>query len=178
MTKFDVIVNINVSLANAIRRTIISGINIFAIDTVCIKENDSVLCDEMINQRLAFIPLKKTTNEPLEDFEIKLNEIGPKRIYSKHIVFPIGIEPVSPDFIILDLGAHKRIDLFGTIEEGSAKDQGHSKFSVSCGTTMKKINDELIHIKVETTGSMEAKEVLIKAIQLIKEELAMYKKMM
>jgi DNA-directed RNA polymerase subunit D len=176
-TEFDFIANIDCAMANALRRTIISGISCIVIDTVCIKENDSQLCDEMIAHRLGLIPLKKTTLDPTTEFKIKLEEVGPKRVYSRDIVFPPGIEAVSPDIIILNLGKDECIKLTGLTEEGTAYDQNHDKFSVSCGTSYKKLSDNSFAFHVETLGNISAKDALLKAIQIIKEELINYKKL-
>jgi DNA-directed RNA polymerase subunit D len=176
--EFDFIANIDVSIANAIRRTIISGVSSVVIDTIIIKENDSSLSDEMIAHRLGLIPLRKTNLDTQTDFKIKLEEIGPKRVYSRDIIFPPGIEAVSPDIIILNLNTDECINLTGITEEGTAIDQNHSKFSVSCGTSYEKLSDNSFHMKIETTGSLSAKDALLKSIQIIKEELASYKKML
>jgi DNA-directed RNA polymerase alpha subunit len=178
--KFDFTVNVNTSIANAIRRTIISSIPTNVIDTVCIKENDSILCDEMIAHRLGQIPLRvvqQESQEPNNQYTVKLKKVGPKRIYSRDLEFSSGIEPVSPDIIILNLGSNECIDLIGNIEEGTVDDQDHSKFSVSCGTSYKKIKDDLFEMHVETTGCITAKEALLKSIEIIKNELINYKKM-
>ena len=177
-TEFDFIANIDASIANALRRTIISGIPNIVIDTVCIKENDSNLSDEMIAHRLGLIPLRKTTTDPTVDFKIKLEQVGPKRVYSRDIIFPPGIEAVSPDVIILNLGQDECIKLTGNTEEGTAFDQNHAKYSVSCGTTYEKLSDNSFRMHVETTGAISAKDAVIKAIQILKEELINYKKML
>lgn len=177
-SEFDFTINADASLCNAIRRTIINGISSIVIHTICIIENDSQICDEMISHRLGLIPLKKTTLEPITEFKIKLEEIGPKRIYSKDIIFSPGIEPVSPDIIILDLNADEYIKLIGTTEEGTYLEQGHVKFSVSGGTSYKKLSDNLFQMHVETLGNISAKDALIRAIQIIKEDLIRYKKLL
>lgn len=51
------------SLANSLRRTMISSIETLAIDQVQINENSSVLPDEMIAHRLGMVPLKSSNME-------------------------------------------------------------------------------------------------------------------
>lgn len=53
--------------ANALRRTCLNGVPVFAIDTVDIIENSSVMSDEGISHRLGMIPIRtdlKRFNEP------------------------------------------------------------------------------------------------------------------
>jgi DNA-directed RNA polymerase subunit D len=176
-TEYDFIINADTSLCNAIRRIIIGQIPSIVIDLVCIKENDSSLCDEMIAHRLGLIPLRKTTEDSTTDFKIKLEEIGPKKVYSKDIIFPPGIEAVSPNIIILNLGPNESIKLTGSTEEGTPMDQEHSKFSVSAGTSYEKLSDNLFAMHIETTGTISAKDAVLKAIKILKEELIAYKKL-
>src|SRR5690606_15194656 len=113
-------------------------------------------------------------NEPIINFNIELDQTGPKRVYSRDIIFQEGIEPVSQDIILLNLGPNENIKLTGITEEGTAKDNEHSKYSVSCGTTYKKLSDNSFLMHIETTGSIKAKDALIKAIHILKNELIMY----
>lgn len=173
-TELDIEINIDVSLANAIRRTIISGLKTTVIDSVIIKENDSVLSDEMVAHRIGLIPLSGNGSGHV----VTLNEIGPKTVYSRDIQFPENIKAVSPDIIILNLGPNEKINLIGYTEEGTAFEQEHSKYSVSCGTSYKKLSDNLFQMHIETTGSISAKDAFISSIQTIKEELIKYKKIL
>lgn len=176
--EWNFVVNgIDTSLANALRRIMISQVPTIVIDVVTIKQNDSCLCDEIIAHRLGQIPLRKTKlDQDITDFKIKLEEVGPKRIYSGNIIFPPGIEPVSKDIILLNLGPDECIKICGNTEEGIGRE--HSKFSVCSGTSYEKINDNSFKFKIETNGSLTAKETWFKAIEILREELIYYKKLL
>jgi len=86
--------DVNVSLANAIRRSI-HDIPILAISEVEIFKNDSVLYDEMIAHRFGLVPLKsdKTLNEKEKcsckgkgcskcQVNLKISKKGPSTVYS------------------------------------------------------------------------------------------------
>jgi DNA-directed RNA polymerase subunit D len=167
--------NIDCSIVNSLRKIIISQIPSIVIDTVQIQTNDSYYCDEMICNRLGLIPLKIENDSTITNFSLELEETGPKTVYSGDIKFSDGIVPVSKDIIILKLNNSETIKLRGNTEEGTALE--NSKWSVSCGTSYKKISDNSFIFRVETTGCIQARDAFIKSISILKEELSNYKKM-
>ena len=96
--KLSFVTDIDVSLANAIRRSALE-IPIMAIDEVEIIKNDSALYDEILAHRLGLIPI--TTEKSGKEIKFKLKEIGPKLVYSKNIKPSIGTEPNFP-IVLLD----------------------------------------------------------------------------
>ena len=56
---------VSLHYANALRRICLNGIPVFAIDTVDIIENSSVLADEGIAHTLGLIPLKTELKGPM-----------------------------------------------------------------------------------------------------------------
>lgn len=174
--------NIDFAMANALRRTIISRVPSVVVDTVCVELNDSNLCSEMIAHRIGLIPLKRTDPDDtsnLSELDIKLDVVGPKRVYSGDIIFPSELTAVCPDIILLVLEDGQSLKLTGKTEEGNAIDQKHSKFSVSCGkTSYRVLPNGYIHFTVETTGCMTAKNAVLGAIKILKDDLTMYKKML
>jgi len=67
--------DVNVAFANALRRTILTEVPVFAIDDVVIVENTSILFDEMIAHRLSLIPLT-TDLESYQCPEYELEELS------------------------------------------------------------------------------------------------------
>lgn len=96
--KLSFVTDIDVSLANAIRRSALE-IPIMAIDEVEIIKNDSALYDEILAHRLGLIPIK--TEKSGKEIKFKLKETGPKLVYSKDIKPNIGTEPNFP-IVLLD----------------------------------------------------------------------------
>lgn len=77
--KICFITDMSISLANAIRRSILE-IPIMAIDEVEISQNDSALYDESVAHRLGLVPIK--TEKTVKETKFKLKETGPKMVYS------------------------------------------------------------------------------------------------
>lgn len=171
----DFIFNGDVSLANALRRIMIGDIPVIAIDTVKIKENDSSLCDEMIAHRLGLIPIRVKPGIEKKEFVIKLKAEGPRRIYARDLILPEELELPHPGIIILNLGSKEHINLVCNTEEGVGSE--HAKWSASCGTAYDKIDENKYKFNIETTGSLTAKEILQKSIDVLRKDIIHYKKM-
>ena len=71
--------------ANALRRICLNGVPVFAIDTVDIIENSSVLADEGIAHRLGMIPIKTDTSRFLPSVEMTKKRVFVQVLYSVFI---------------------------------------------------------------------------------------------
>lgn len=80
--KISFTTDMNFSLANAIRRSVLM-IPVMAIDEVEIIKNDSALYDEVLAHRIGLIPIK--TEKASKETKFKLKESGPKMVYSTDI---------------------------------------------------------------------------------------------
>ncbi|RLI93564.1 MAG: DNA-directed RNA polymerase subunit D [Candidatus Altiarchaeales archaeon] len=75
---------IDVSMANALRKIIISEIPIMAIEDVTFYDNSSVMHDEILAHRLGLIPLKTDPTGP-DKIKISLDVRGPGIVYAKDL---------------------------------------------------------------------------------------------
>ena len=140
-----VVDGITASLANTLRRIILSEVPCMAIDDIMIIENDSVLHDEILALRLGLIPLKTdldSYNLPEEcscqselgcklcravlilDVEAKTDG---RVVYSKDLIpEDPNIAPVSAEIPIVKLAPGQRIRLEAYAKLGRGKD--HAKW--------------------------------------------------
>jgi DNA-directed RNA polymerase subunit D len=123
--KFSVITDIDISLANAIRRSV-SEINILAIEEVDIYKNDSSLYDEIIAHRLGLIPLKNQKLKKGEVLEFKLHIKGKNdvtMVLSGDLSGEIVVYPEIP-IVLLSDGQELKIVAKAKMGKGSV----HSKY--------------------------------------------------
>ena len=135
--------DIKISLANAIRRTIISDIQVYAIDdkTVVFHENNSVLNNEFLKHRLSLIPI----NSNLEgvDYDNLLTSLDTNYTSNKSQIYTT----------CLVYGTKCQEEI---IDEDSLKEYGVHFFS-------KSIIRNPTHL--ETKDSIVGVEVYLKSIQ-------------
>lgn len=117
--------DMNISLANAVRRSI-NEIPILAIDEADIYKNDSVLYDEIIAHRLGLIPLKNQKMKEGESVELKLkvkSKEGKKEVMSGDL----GDDVVYPDMPIVLLENGQELEVVARAVTGKGIE--HSKYS-------------------------------------------------
>ena len=117
--------SMNVSLANAIRRSV-DEIPILAIDEADIYKNDSVLYDEIIAHRLGLIPLKNQKIKADQVVEMKLKVKGSGE--AKEILAgELGDSVVYPEMPLVLIGSEQEVELVARARVG--KGISHAKFS-------------------------------------------------
>lgn len=175
---------IDTSIANAIRRSLISSIETLAIDKIKIIENNGLLPDEMIAHRLGLIPLKRLSNggplprEAIFTLEVSNNDlIGNdllKTIYSRDIKTD-NPEVVIPDGDIiitkLDHGQSIKLEAYAVIGTGYV----HAKWNHTAGVAFELNPDDLSYVfHIETIGTITPKEALIDSIDYLIEKVQFY----
>ena len=99
---------------NAIRRTIINNVPCLAVDEVTFYENDSVVFDEMLGNRLGLLPIKTDMKAyKLGDtVKLVLEKAGPCEVTSKDIkCTDPKIEIIDKKIVITKLGKDEKIKL-------------------------------------------------------------------
>jgi DNA-directed RNA polymerase subunit D len=119
--KFVFKVNIDESLANAIRRYV-NQIQIVAIDEIEIIKNDSPLYDETIAHRLGLIPLKQNTKK---EGKLKLDAQKEGFVYSESLKGDFEVVYEKMPITLLNKG--QEIEIIAYAKLGKGKE--HAKFS-------------------------------------------------
>ena len=175
---------VSLHYANALRRICLNGIPIFAIDTVDIIENTSVLADENIAHTLGMIPLKKE----LEGFDESKSRVmlildsgdtentktvTTAELESKDQV----IKPISKQIPIAYLAPGQRIKLEAYARLGRGTE--HAKWNsanVSVLTHTEKEGEYVL--TVESTGSLEPRQIIVAGIEELSKRLNEFKEIL
>ena len=167
--------------ANALRRICLNGIPVFAIDTVDIIENSSVLPDEGIAHTLGLIPLKTELDAADESNSRVMLVLDSEATENTKVVTSAELEskdqvvkPISNQIPIIHLAPGQRIKLEAYARLGRGTE--HSKWNsanVSVLTDTDK-DDEYV-LTIETAGSLEPKQIVIAGIEELSKRLEEFK---
>ena len=170
--------------ANALRRICLNGVPVFAIDTVDIIENSSVLPDEGIAHTLGLIPLKTELDGSDElnsrvmlvlDSEATENTkvVTSAELESKDQV----VKPISNQIPIIHLAPGQRIKLEAYARLGRGTE--HAKWNsanISVLTNTDKADEYIL--TMETTGSLEPRQIIIAGIEELSKRLEEFKEIL
>ncbi len=167
--------------ANALRRICLNGIPIFAIDTVDMIENSSVLADEGISHTLGMIPLKTESAESDSRVMLVLDSgntevvktVTTAELESKDQV----VKPISKQIPIAHLAPGQRIKLEAYARLGRGTE--HAKWNSANISVLTNTDKDDEHIlTVETTGSLEPKQIILSGIEELSKRLEEFKEIL
>ena len=168
--------------ANALRRVCLNGVTVFAIDTVDIIENTSVLPDEGLAHRLGLIPLKTDLSKYNESDKILLvldsgeSEVTRTVLSSELSSEDDTVKPVSEKIPIVQLapGQKIKIECYARLGRGTE----HAKWNSSNIATLTDTNkdDEKI-LTVESTGALNPEQIVLEGVQEVSRRVVEFKDM-
>ena len=168
--------------ANALRRVCLNGVTVFAIDTVDIIENTSVLPDEGLAHRLGLIPLKTDLSKYNESDKILLvldsgESDQTRAVLSSDLSSEDDtVKPVSDKIPIVQLapGQKIKIECYARLGRGTE----HAKWNSSNIATLTDTNkdDEKI-LTVESTGALNPEQIVLEGVQEVGRRVVEFKDM-
>jgi len=176
---------VTLQYANALRRICLNGVPIYAIDTVDMIENSSVLADEGITHRLGLIPLKTDLSRSEEsDSRIMLTldsgddtETG-RTVTSAELSSDDKVVKPSSDLIpIVHLapGQKLKFEAYARLSRGTE----HAKWNSSNIAVLLDTKKEDEHIlTVETTGALKPREIVLGGINELAKRLEEFKEIL
>ena len=181
--------------ANALRRVCLNGVPVFAIDTVDIIENTSVLPDEGLAHRLGLIPLKTDLgrfNEPSKcdcqsesgcsNCKILLvldsdeSQVTRTVLSSELLSEDDTVKPVSDKIPIIQLAPGQKIKLecYARLGRGTEHAKWNSS-NISTLTDTSKDNEKILTI--ESTGALNPEQIVLEGVQEVSRRVVEFKDM-
>ena len=181
--------------ANALRRVCLNGVPVFAIDTVDIIENTSVLPDEGLAHRLGLIRLKTDLsrfNEPSKcdcqsesgcsNCKILLvldsdeSQVTRTILSGELLSEDDTIKPVSNEIPIVQLapGQKIKVECYARLGRGTE----HAKWNASNISTLtdtSKDNEKILTI--ESTGALNPEQIVLEGVQEVSRKVVEFKDM-
>ena len=175
---------VSLHYANALRRICLNGIPVFAIDTVDILENTSVLPDEGIAHTLALVPLKTELDAGDEPNSRVMLALDSEATENTKVVTSAELQsqdkvvkPISNQIPIVHLapGQHIKLEAYARLGRGTEHAKWNSA-NVSVLTDSDKDGEYVL--TVETSGSLEPRQIVIAGIEELSKRLEEFKEIL
>jgi len=179
--------------ANALRRVCLNGVPVFAIDTVDIIENSSVLPDEGLAHRLGLIPLKTDLgrfNEPSKcdcksetgcsNCRVMLvldsgdSDVTRTILSNELSSEDESVKPVSDKIPIVQLAPGQRIkvECYARLGRGTE----HAKWnSANISTIIDTDKEDEKILTVESTGALNPEQIILAGVDEVSNKLGQFK---
>ncbi len=172
--------------ANALRRICLNGVPIYAIDTVDMMINSSIMADEGIAHRLGLIPLKTELSAVEQGnesdkvmFTLDSGEATETRTVLSGELKSLDdvVKPISDNIPIVTLAPGQRLKLETYARLGRGTE--HAKWnSANVSILTESNNDDERILTVETTGSLEPQYIILSSVEELSKRLNEFKKIL
>ena len=172
---------VSLQYANALRRICLNGVPVFAIDTVDIIENSSVIADDDISHRLGMIPLKTELSGSDESNSRVMLVLDSGDTESARAVTSADllskdeiVKPISDKIPIAYLASGQRIKIEAYARLGRGTE--HAKWNSANISVLTNTDKEDEHVlTIETTGALKPEEVILTGIDELAKRLEDFK---
>ena len=172
---------VSLQYANALRRICLNGVPVFAIDTVDMIENSSVIADEDISHRLGMIPLKTELSSFNESDSRVMLVLDSGDIQSPRTITTAElssqdevVKPISDKIPIAYLAPGQRVRLEAYARLGRGTE--HAKWNSANISVLTNTDKEDEHVlTVETTGALKPSEIILTGIDELTKRLKEFK---
>jgi len=185
--------DIPLQYANALRRICLNGVPVFAIDTVDIIENTSVLVDEGLAHRLALIPIKTDTTRFVEPSKCNCKSdtgcsncrvmlvLDTEEAETTRLVLSNeltsedeDVKPTSDKIPIVELAPAQKIKVEAYARLGRGIE--HAKWNSSNISVLTDTDKEGEHVlTVESTGALTPQQIILGGVNELSNRLGEFK---
>ncbi len=159
----------NYTFVNTLRRTMMTTVPCLAIDSVLIYENDSVVFDEMLANRLGLLPIKTDvkTYKKGDTVKLVLEKTGPCVVTSKDIkCTDPKIEITDKKIIITKLGKDQNLKLEMTAVMSIGEEHARYQPAIVSYNEVMEINNDKGYDTKEILAEMPKGSIEVKAGKL------------
>ena len=172
-----------IQYANALRRICLNGVPIYAVESIDVLENSSVLADEGIAHRVGLIPLKtdlEASKDGNENDKIMLTLDSGVSEETRTILSgdlksqDNNVIPTSDDIPIVTLapGQSLKFEAYARLGKGTE----HARWnSANIATLTDSEKDDEKILTVESTGALNPKHIILSSVEQLASRLSEFK---
>ena len=176
---------IPIQYANALRRICLNGVPVYAVESVDILDNSSVLADEGLAHRIGLIPLKtdlEASKDGNETDKIMITLDSGVSDETRTVLSgelksqDSNVIPTSNDIPIVTLapGQSLKFEAYARLGKGTE----HARWnSANIATLTDSENEDEKILTVESTGALEPKHIILSSVEQLASRLTEFKTM-